>query len=54
MTLYTIGAYVKRRLDSLENKFSALNKQLLCNLEEKGTTADELLDELTLLPVALA
>lgn len=31
-TLYTIGAYVKQRLDSLENKFSALNKQLLCNL----------------------
>lgn len=53
MTLYTAGAYVKQRLDSLENKFSALNKQFLCDLEGKGTTADELLDELTLLPVAL-
>ena len=44
---------MKQRLEYLEDKFSALNKQLLCNLEGKGTTADDLLDELTLLPVAL-
>lgn len=44
---------MKQRLDSLEGRFSALSKQLLCDLKDNGTTADDLLDELTLLPVAL-
>ena len=44
---------MKQRLDSLEGRFSALNKQLLYDVMAEDTTADDLLDELTLLPVAL-
>ena len=44
---------MKQRLDSLEDKISKLSKQLLQDLEGESITADDILDELTLLPVAL-
>ena len=44
---------MKQRLDSLEGKISKLNKQLLQDLQNESITADDILDELTFLPVAL-
>ena len=44
---------MKQRLDSLEGRISKLTKQLLQDIEGESITADDILDELTLLPVAL-